>query len=162
MNGDTKVSELDLKHYGVIGMKWGVRRAYKKGKPYTYKSHGQKKYEKKLDRQMNKGVSAKRMAKTRNKLEQYKTRDISRVDYATRTSVGKSVVKTMLFGPFGSGNYNRMRASGAGRIGSAFVANWVASTVGYPITALYTKHRENKMAKRTNRINYVRSAGDSK
>lgn len=35
-----------LAHYGVLGMKWGIRRAAKKGLTYSYKSHATKKYEK--------------------------------------------------------------------------------------------------------------------
>ena len=33
----------ELYHYGVLGMKWGVKRARKNGASYVYKSHGQKK-----------------------------------------------------------------------------------------------------------------------
>ena len=40
----------ELMHYGVLGMKWGMRKAYSKGAPYTYKSHGQKKYEKRVNK----------------------------------------------------------------------------------------------------------------
>ena len=48
----------ELMHYGVIGMRWGIRRARKNGSSYTYKSHGQKKYERKL----NKLQSSKNLA----------------------------------------------------------------------------------------------------
>ena len=40
----------ELYHYGVLGMKWGMRRAYNKGVDYQYKSHAQKKYEKKVEK----------------------------------------------------------------------------------------------------------------
>lgn len=33
----------ELYHYGVLSMKWGMRRAYNKGVDYQYKSHAQKK-----------------------------------------------------------------------------------------------------------------------
>lgn len=43
----TRSSDSDeLYHYGVVGMKWGVRRARKKGVDYTYTSHGTKSYAK--------------------------------------------------------------------------------------------------------------------
>ena len=35
-----------LAHYGVLGMKWGIRRAAKKGTTYSYQSHATKKYKK--------------------------------------------------------------------------------------------------------------------
>ena len=37
-----KTKNDELMHYGVLGMKWGIHRAVKKGQTYTYKSHGQK------------------------------------------------------------------------------------------------------------------------
>lgn len=40
----------ELYHYGVLGMKWGIRKAERRGESYTYKSHGQKKWAKKMDK----------------------------------------------------------------------------------------------------------------
>lgn len=142
----------ELYHYGVLGMKWGIRRAYNKGQEYNYKSHGQKKYQKKFDRLSEKlskkdNVSfsqQRKLDKISNKLASYKGRDLNRVDYAKNTNIGKAAVKTIIFGPLGTGNYNRFRSSGHGRIVSALGANFVASTIGYPLTALISKSAENR------------------
>lgn len=48
-------SDKSLEHYGVLGMKWGVHKAKKKGTTYTYKSHSTKKYERKAKKAGNKG-----------------------------------------------------------------------------------------------------------
>lgn len=156
----------ELKHYGVLGMKWGMRKAYKSGTSYNYKSHGQKKYDKKvakleatqkrkLDKMKSEGkkdakVSYKDDRKLQNakqKQAMYRERDANRVDYARSTSVGKSFVKALMFGPFGSGNYNRFRASGHGRVVSALGSNWVSSTLGYPVSLLVSRSSENRFAK---------------
>lgn len=49
----------ELMHYGVLGMKWGRRKAQKRGETYTYKSHTTKKYEKKAAKAERKSNSAK-------------------------------------------------------------------------------------------------------
>lgn len=146
----------ELYHYGVLGMKWGMRRAYNKGVNYTYRSHGQKKYAKKMAK-LTKKYSGKeklsygqdrKLKNTQKKLNMYTKRDKNREDYVRSTSVGKSVAKTILFGPLGAGNYNRFRAAGHGRIVSAMGSNWVASTLGYPLTVVISKNSENRNAKR--------------
>lgn len=114
-NPEPKTNSDELKHYGVLGMKWGIRRARKKGVEYAYKSHGQKKYERKLAKQKAKGVAKKRLAKTKMKLEVYKTRDAKRQAYAEHTSVGKAIVQQILTGGRGA-EYARFRAAGAGRL----------------------------------------------
>lgn len=148
INGHLQHSDDELMHYGVLGMKWGIRRAKKKGVSYTYKSHGQKKYEKKLVKQQSKGADASALNKTKQKLDLYKKRDANRQDYAERTSVGKSVLKGLLMGPIGAGSYNRLRASGKSRIGAALVSNILVSTAGMPIQALATRHAEFKAARK--------------
>jgi hypothetical protein len=145
----------ELYHYGVLGMKWGMRKAYAKGEDYQYKSHGQKKYEKKVEKLTSKisntGSSYskdRKLSIATKKLSQYKQRDTNRQDYAQSTSVGKSVVKTLVFGPFGAGNYNRFRASGHGRVVSALGSNYIASTIGYPLTVLVSRSSELRSAKK--------------
>lgn len=145
--GTFYVENGELKHYGVVGMRWGIRKAKMTGGSYSYRSRAQKKYDKKLKKQIEKGASSTRIAKTKKKLDRFKERDYNREDYARTTGIGRSVVKGIVFGPLGSGNYNRMRASGSGRVASALVANYVSSTLGYPLTLMITKSAENKAAR---------------
>ena len=104
----------ELYHYGVIGMKWGIRKAKKQGLTYNYKSTAQKHYEKKVAKLKQKGASAKKIAKQETMLETTKLRDSRRQAYAERTSLGKIFLQSLLTG--GSGRvYATARASGAGR-----------------------------------------------
>lgn len=133
-----------------------MRKAYNKGTTYQYKSHAQKKYDKKLTKLQTKLAKKdkisygqdRKLKNTQKKLDMYKKRDKNREDYVRTTSVGKSAVKTIVFGPLGAGNYNRFRASGHGRIVSALGSNYISSTLGYPLTALISKNSENRNAKR--------------
>lgn len=105
-----------LQHYGVIGMKWGIHRAEKRGQTYNYRSYGQKRYAKKVDRYKAQGIKGKKLSKVQDKLELYKQRDKNREDYARRVSVGKQIAKNLLMTPIGAGNYNRLRAAGYSRL----------------------------------------------
>ena len=138
----------ELKHYGVVGMKWGHRKAQNAGTSYTYKSHGQKKWEKKLNKAKAKPNNEKALTKAENKLEFYKKRDENRQNYAQSTSVGKSVAKGILMGPIGSGQYNRLRAAGVNRGISFLASNILVSSVSAPVGYLATRAVESHVAKR--------------
>lgn len=140
----------ELYHYGVLGMKWGVRRARKNGASYVYKSHGQKKYEKKIDqiKSSNKKNKKEKLAKAKTKLSIYKQRDKNRQSYASKTNLGKAVVKQILMGPIGSGSYSRYRSSGNNRVMSFLKSNVISSLLSSPVTVPLSRHREMKTAKK--------------
>lgn len=140
----------ELYHYGVLGMKWGVRRARKNGASYAYKSHGQKKYEKKIDqiKSSNKKNKKEKLAKAKTKLSIYKQRDKNRQSYASKTNLGKAVVKQILMGPIGSGSYSRYRSSGNNRVMAFLKSNVISSLLSSPVTVPLSRHREMKTAKK--------------
>lgn len=125
------MTQNELYHYGVLDMKCDMHRATRKGSAYTYKSHGQKKLNK-----------AERKGKSESKI-----RDQNRQEYASATGAGRSFAKTLLFGPFGAGNYNRLRSTGNSRLYSAAVSNIVASTAGLPFQVLISRSSEFNSAK---------------
>ena len=140
----------ELYHYGVLGMKWGVSRARKNGASYVYKSHGQKKYEKKIDqiKSSNKKNKKEKLAKAKTKLSIYKQRDKNRQSYASKTNLGKAVVKQILMGPIGSGSYSRYRSSGNNRVMAFLKSNVISSLLSSPITVPLSRHRGMKTAKK--------------
>ena len=148
------VSSDELYHYGVLGMKWGVKRARKNGASYVYKSHGQKKYEKKIDqiKSSNKKNKKEKLAKAKTKLSIYKQRDKNRQSYASKTNLGKAVVKQILMGPIGSGSYSRYRSSGNKRVMAFLKSNVISSLLSSPVTVPLSRHREMKTAKKQLRI----------
>lgn len=136
------MNDNELKHYGVLGMKWGQHKADKTGSTYTYRSMGQKKYERKVAKLQNKNAKAAKMRKAQSKLNHLKRRDANRQAYADTTSVGKTVVKGLLLGPFGSGNYNRMRAAGHTRVGAMFASNVITGTLLLPFNLVNSREKE--------------------
>ena len=111
MNGtfyDTRYDE--LYHYGVLGMKWGIRKARKNGTTYTYKSHGQKKMEKKLANAERKGKDTEKIKKS---LNNYKRRDKIRQSYVEARSTGRLLATKMIFNLDSAAAYRKARDSGA-------------------------------------------------
>ena len=89
-----------------------------------------------------------RLAKAKTKLSIYKQRDKNRESYASKTNLGKSVVKQILMGPIGSGSYSRYRSSGNSRVMAFLKSNVISSLLSSPVTVPLSRHREMKTAKK--------------
>ena len=135
-----------LRHYGVIGMKWGMRKYQNEDGSLTpegkarydsgemYKSHGTKKLEKRVAKLKKKKEAAsksgkntarvsKKLKKKMDRLKTSKIMDKAYLDYARKTSYGKAILQNLLFGSFGARGYQQSRAMGLGRLTSAGMAN---------------------------------------
>lgn len=109
----------ELKHYGVLGMKWGIRRAEKRGENYSYKSSLQKKMQKKADKELKSGSGISRDTKVT--LNAIKSRDAAFEKYARQTKTGHAIARNILMGPVGANSYHRIRSMGVGK-GAAAIA----------------------------------------
>lgn len=106
-------SNNELYHYGVLGMRWGIHRA--------------KKYERKAAAAKSAGDArnASRYQGWANQLRRKHTRRSGgkkAVDYTQSETLGKTVVKSMLLGTFGTLHYNEARANGESRAEAAINA----------------------------------------
>lgn len=104
-----------LVHYGVLGMKWGVR----KDKNYKYTSMKTKRLTKKAAKAKSQGKS--NASKIAAKANASKQSDKNRLSYAKKTSVGKAIGQNLLMGPIGALSYQKMRANGTSRGKAALV-----------------------------------------
>lgn len=141
-----------IQHYGVLGMKWGHHR---------YKSMIKK--SNKL-RTKNKITESNKL---KSKAELYKQGQIAKsggkkaYDYGIKQSLGKTLVKTALIGPYGTLKYNQFRVKGNGRAKSlAFGAvNEIGNTLtrgglsyAWPRTSSeYKKYKAHKKSAKKNK-----------
>lgn len=136
------MNQNELMHYGVLGMKWGVRRARKKGTTYKYKSMSTRRYEKKVDKAKQKGDTekAKTMSKRLERSRQYdKNAQKISDNYSTSEAIGKAVITNMAMeggGPVLFSAYTRMKASGVSK-GKSMVATALTG----PIASYVVKSR---------------------
>ena len=104
----------ELMHYGVLGMKWGQRRAAQRGETYSYKSHTTKKYEAKAERAETRGKTDKaKMFANRAKNSAKLDKDEQRV--ADKIGTGTAIVANILTGGTASRSvksYSRYRGMG--------------------------------------------------
>ena len=96
----------ELYHYGVLGMRWGVKRARRNLV--------------KADRLRSRGMTEKANrleARAKAKLQKHNrySGGSATVDYTMKQSLGKQLAKSYLFGTYGALKYNEARAKGASR-----------------------------------------------
>lgn len=94
----------ELRHYGILGMRWGHRRANSLiKKANSYKRSGD--------------MASYKQTKVKAESIRTKHKKLAgrAYDYSNKESIGKSIAKSLLFGTHGALKYNEARAKGVGR-----------------------------------------------
>lgn len=165
----------ELYHYGVVGMKWGKRRAAARGQSYTYTSHSTKKYNKKAKnakesarewdemarfaQQKGKSKKAAKYAanakqdrtdaqKYGNRAKRSAQHDRNMQKLADKTDDGNAVAATYFLGGGNVKGYMQSRAAGKGVGRSAAGVLLGGQAAGMYDKAKYIRQDELKKKKR--------------
>lgn len=129
----------ELKHYGVLGMRWGIRHdrrvkyaknRYKTIRKDTKRQKGITVAEKKKRIAVAKEDYMQERENAANRLYSLNSKKMNRT--VARDSVGKTLAKTYLLGSAGAMQYDRSRANGHGRVVSGLAG------LGYNAASQYT------------------------
>ena len=157
----------ELYHYGVVGMKWGKRKAAMRGEKYVYNSHSTNKYNRKVARlNKKKNLSESQAAKLKkysNRAKRSAQHDRNMEKLADKTSAGKALGAEYLLGTGNVHGYMQSRAAGKGVGRSAAGVLLGGQVTGMRDKAKYIRQDEIKAKQqKKNDINNIRKEINAK
>lgn len=110
----------ELRHYGVLGMRWGRRKA----KQYSDKAS--------KARKAGDTYRAEKYQSRATNAKQYAKRNEKQTAMIAKRTMGSKIAMNIWAGPFANRTYNSVRASGGSK-GSAFAITTATAILGGPI-----------------------------